>query len=138
MEDSPQNPNVSYNEADVVSENSLYDTAIAYAEQLGAEHGTSAATWVEIDNAAAILQGIEDGDPEIMDALPCADLSGEWADGLTPRQLVDDVLSEIDTDSKVDSETANDWSDGICDAYEFAFNTAAEFAVAEACRRYLA
>jgi hypothetical protein len=76
---------------------STYDitTALRRAHELGSEAGEAAGSWIIDGNtsretARRILQGIEDGDPEIMDMQP-APLSGEWADSPTP----DDILEEI-------------------------------------------
>ena len=44
--------------------------------------------------AQHVLDGIADGDPAVLDALPSLDLSGQWADGLTEA----DVLSDVDLD----------------------------------------
>jgi hypothetical protein len=119
---------------------SKYDDAITYATTLGTEHGESAATWVEISesNAQTILTGMEDGDPEILDALPSADLSGEWADTLTGPQLVLEALEHAES-GVVDNDDPRlaDWFTDICDAYELAFGDATQSAVAERCRYYL-
>lgn len=63
------------------------------AHARGVEDGRAAGSWVldgnsSEDTARAILQGIEDGDPAVMDSLPSAPLSGEFADGLLPRDVL--------------------------------------------------
>lgn len=57
------------------------------AIQAGMDAGYNAASWVEIDesNAAEILRGLDEGDPEILDALPWPNLSGEWAGESIPE-----------------------------------------------------
>lgn len=35
----------------------------------------------DVDIARRVLKGIEDGDPLVLDYLPCIDWSGQWADG---------------------------------------------------------
>lgn len=114
-----------------------YDRAIAYAETLGAEHGRNAAGWYNIDTAPAaqaILRGIADGDPAVLDTLPHADLSGEWSDTLTGPALYRDAC---DAAGLVEADGAYASFDGICDAYENAFATAAESAIAAAARAIL-
>ena len=129
-----------------------YDAALAYARTLGAEHGHAAATWYEVSDAkdaAAVLAGIEDGDPAILDTFPFPDLSGQWADGLTGPKLVDDALSDTDmrhddrhdlyADAYRDSCArckAGDWFSDICDAYEDAFRVAVELEVARYCATF--
>jgi hypothetical protein len=80
-----------------------------------------------------VLDGIDDGDPEILETLPYADLSGQWADGVTPQTLCEHV--GIDDD---DDDTQAMLGGDLCDAYEEGFNTAAGDAVAKACRAVLA
>lgn len=102
-----------------------YEVAKAEAEAIGREHGRNAASWYEVDEEATdrFLQGIEDGDPEILDTLPTADLSGEWADGYTTRQLLADLGLDEDAEGVQDAES------DLADAYADAFNAEAERAV---------
>ena len=116
-----------------------YEQAIEYARERGEQDGTNAAGWYIQDafggrvtrgaeeSARRILQGIEDGDPEITDGFPYADLSGEWADRLTGPELVDDAISAagIDHDDGDDDVAAHQWFAEICEAYEAAFDQAA-------------
>ncbi len=65
------------------------DAVEAAAKELGGEAGRAAASWVFDGNTtteeyARVLFGIEDGDPEVLDALPSPDLSGQWAGASTP------------------------------------------------------
>lgn len=93
---------------------SITDLRIERAEREGKQHGQAAGSWVIDGNtseqtARAILAGIRDGDPEVLDSLPSAPLSGEWADGLLPRDVLgwygmdeddpaaDDVLTTFET-----------------------------------------
>ena len=112
-----------------------YDEAIGKAREIGREHGENAASWVTDGNTseetyAALLRGIEDGDPMVLDMLPAPDLSGEWADGYTPDRLSADVgwLPEPGTHDHYD------WLGELCAAYEEAFTEAAEEAVIAACQ----
>lgn len=64
---------------------------VAAVRALGSEHGHSAGTWAidgntTVETARAILQGIEDGDPAVMDMQP-SPLSGEWADGASAEDV---------------------------------------------------
>ena len=63
------------------------------AAAIGREHGTNAATWVEIGstNAARVLAGIEDGDPAVIDSLNEPNLSGEYAGDYVSRDLARDL-----------------------------------------------
>lgn len=89
------------------------DTILEQAEAEGYDHGKAAGSWVldgnsDPDGARRILRGIEEGDPAILDHLPSAPLSGEWADSLLPR----DVLAwyELTED--------NDAADHVLSAFE--------------------
>src|SRR5437764_13727870 len=67
--------------------------------QAGQHAGTGAADWWAQDTvggratgdtagrARAVLAGIDDGDPAVLDALPACDLSGQWADTPTEADL---------------------------------------------------
>lgn len=101
----------------------LTETIIAEAAELGRDAGEAVASWVfdgNTDRATyeRFLQGLEDGDPETLDRLPSAPLSGEWADGPTPTSLLRDLGIEPYTDD------ADALQDAICDAFEEAYDTA--------------
>lgn len=78
------------------------DGVIAHAEGRGAADGRNAAEWWAQANfggrapgdvaplAARVIAGIEDIDPDILDTLPRADLSGEWADGRSLQDILGD------------------------------------------------
>lgn len=82
----------------------------AEAAKLGKEAGKAAASWYFDETADAntyrvVLQGLEEGDPEIMDTLPSGWLSGEWAGDPTPDSLMRDLGVEpytADYDATVD------------------------------------
>lgn len=112
------------------------ERAISYARDLGTEHGKAAASWYFDGNTPAetyprILKGIEDGDPETLDTFPHPDLSGQWADSLTGPDLVRDAIADA---TGIYDDSADAWTDDpfsilfsdICDAYELAFDTAAQ------------
>jgi hypothetical protein len=86
------------------------------ARQAGAEHGKAAASWYFDGNTsdetyAAVVRGIEEGDPAVLDTFPSGPLSGEWADDPTPRS----VLEELDVDAEDESQ------DEYLQAYEDGF-----------------
>ncbi len=92
------------------------DTLTRQAQELGAYYGRNVGSWVidgntDRETAARILQGYDDGDPEIMDMQP-SPLSGEWADDPTPTS----VLAELGAD--------DDNSSDLLDAFEAAFSEA--------------
>lgn len=93
------------------------DEVIERAEEEGYGHGVTTGSWVldgnSTDEAARrLLQGIEDGDPETLDALSSSPLSGEWADSLTPA----DVLGWFDMDEEHDA------ADDVLSAFEAGFS----------------
>lgn len=115
------------------------------AWNIGVEHGRDAAAWYVQDSiggrvsardairtASRVLRGIEDGDPEILDSLPYPDLSGEWADGYTPRDLLHDVGGN-DGDASFWQDLVSD----LCDSYEDGFQSGVLVDVSEACREVL-
>ena len=103
------------------------------AEELGRDKGHAAATWATDGYTSEstyrrLLQGIEDGDPEIMDMMP-APLSGEWAG---------DSISELIEQSLLDRyDVVGDDRDAWCDAYEMAFQQAYWNELERTCRYYL-
>ena len=95
------------------------------ARARGVEDGTAAGSWVLDGNsteetARAILDGIEDGDPMILDALPSAPLSGEFADGLLPRDVLGWYGMSEDDDAADDVLRAYEdgFSEGVTDEAE--------------------
>lgn len=104
-----------------------YDPML-YARKLGKDAGRAAASWYFDGNTSdetyrTVARGLEDGDPAILDTLPVADLSGEWADTLTGPQLAKDALESVGVDPE--AEPYVDWFADICDAYSEAFDEAA-------------
>ena len=110
----------------------------AGAIRKGLEDGDGAAGWWIQENgggrdtrpakdlvamAERILAGLDDGDPEILDGIPAADLSGQWADGLTPRGLLDWIGADPDSTRAAEAES------DLCDAYESAFERAVYAAI---------
>jgi hypothetical protein len=91
------------------------------AASIGREHGTNAASWVFDGNTPDhayrdVLQGIEDCDPEVLDAYRVPDLSGEFADDYSEQDLVRDLdLSE--GDDEIVSEAANAYLDAASESF---------------------
>lgn len=85
----------------------------------GAERAKAAATWILDGNstegtARAILEGLENGDPMVLDTLPAFSF-GEWS-GESEREMI-----EAETDVDVDS-LSGDEHDELCNAYLDGFN----------------
>jgi hypothetical protein len=99
---------------------------ITDAADLGREHATNAASWIvdgnsEREHARRLLAMLRDGDPEAYDAIGAGpNLSGEMADGMTPRKLYEQITGR-DADESV---TDDDWQgigtmiEELTDAYE--------------------
>lgn len=106
------------------------------ARKLGAEHGKAAASWLDITygNAARWLRGIQDGDPEIMDMLPHAPLSGEWTDEPTPRDILAAVGQPCSSD---DDEPCCAGEDDILFAYQQEYELAAQDEAERRARYYI-
>ena len=84
-----------------------------YANQLGHEHGATAASWVD--------------DPEIFDGLTTPDLSGQWADMITGPQLVEEALAAAGSCAPADVAGRDQLAfTEICDAYDLGFRQAVE------------
>lgn len=93
------------------------EAAIEAAEAAGYVAGTAAGSWLldgnsSLDVARRLLDGIEDGDPAVLDELPSPPLSGEWAGDPTPR----DVLASVGMSEEDDA------ADDVLTAYEDAFS----------------
>lgn len=105
------------------------------AEKQGASDGKSMGGWAFDGNTsdahyARVLQGIEDGDPEILDMLPHLDLSGQWADGPTEEDVLGSFVPE-------DIELELEERDELIEAYRDAFDMAAADEVERAAREHV-
>lgn len=95
---------------------------IQAARDLGAEHATSAATWITDgndtdDSRRAKLRTIEnDG----IGAVICApNLSYEWADDLSPHRLYGEITGRSHEDRIAEDEDSDgEIMNALCDAYE--------------------
>lgn len=117
------------------------------AEALGTQHGTAAGSWAVDGNTTpdtlrAILRGIEEGDPAILDTLPLTpNLSGEWADEPGGPAIYVEILASSggtlsDEDAQGDPAGWDDFSE-ILDAYEAAYQQASQDEIQRACRAML-
>lgn len=110
-----------------------WDRDAEAVREIAASHARNAASWVEIDSSRVAdwyLRGIEDGDPEVMDALPAADLSVHWADEHTVPSMLAAAGLEVDT---IDPETADELADVYCNT----FAELAELEISKTCREYV-
>ncbi len=111
----------------------LVDRIEASARRAGIADGKAAGSWVVDGNtteetARKILQGLDDGDPEILDNLPSGPLSGEYADGTLPRDVLGWYgLEETDNESDDVLRAYEDgWSEGMTDEVERSARAIAE------------
>ncbi len=84
------------------------------AAKLGHEAGIAAASWVfdgstSRDTYLCVLQGIEAGDPGVMDAYREPSLSGEYADDYSESDLARDL--GIEPYSELCGECADAWAE---------------------------
>jgi hypothetical protein len=89
----------------------MQDQTTDQARKIGSEHGKAAASWVfdgntTDENYRATLAGIENGDPQVMDAYRTPDLSGEYSGDYTDQDLAADLGLDQDSDSLDDAATA--------------------------------
>lgn len=114
--------------------------------EAGQRAGRNAADWWAQDTvggratgdtagqARAVLAGIDDGDPAVLDALPVCDLSGQWANTPTEADLYAHAVPP-DAPGWDDLDTPR--RDEAIEAYRDGFDTAAGERVAEHCRTAL-
>jgi hypothetical protein len=100
------------------------------AYELGVKAAIAAASWVidgntPQDHIARMVAWLDDGDPWAYDYLPAMpDLSGEWADGPTPRSLYAEIIGdERDEDNdphpgELEDEIADAWEAGVSDTFQ--------------------
>jgi hypothetical protein len=92
------------------------DELLERAEEEGYERGKAAGSWLldgnsTEDAARRLLEGIEEGDPEVLDELPSAPLSGEYADNPLPRDVLDAL--EVDEDADHAEDVLRAYEDGF-------------------------
>ena len=92
------------------------------AYDLGVEHAKNAASWIVDGNTKrefipAVLEMFDAGDPAVYDYLPrMPDLSGEYADDLTPSTLA--VMVGLDPEAFGSPDDQSIEIDAACEAYE--------------------
>lgn len=108
----------------------IYEARMTRATEAGEAHGRAAASWyfdgnTDTDTYAAVLRGIEEGDPMVLDTFPVAPLSGEWAGDPTPASVLADLgVSEYDDDA---DDYLRAYEDGFYDASCAEIERAARF-----------
>jgi hypothetical protein len=119
---------------------------LEHARAMGKEHGENAASWVfngplpDDTSYARILQGIEDGDPAVLDWLPQYDLGRSFPDQGDPTEALLAHLGPFEPLVKERGMWREQWEElgnACCDAFEEAFRQAVEFTVANTCRYHL-
>jgi hypothetical protein len=95
------------------------------ARKLGTEAAEAAASWTVDGNSdrqerARVLAMLRDGDPDAYDYLPREpNLSGEYADDLTPRSLFEDITGlDAHAEATWSVDAYNAVVDALCDAYD--------------------
>jgi len=95
------------------------------ARKEGYEAGVAAGTWLldgnsTEDDARTLLQGLEDGDPAVLESLPSSPLSGEWADAPLPRDVLEPYGMTDDDDAADDILSAYEdgYDEGVIDEAE--------------------
>lgn len=114
---------------DVPDDLPILDQCLVVARNLGKEAGANYAEWVAMDTfggrctrdhkkkARAVLESIESGDYQHMDVrLP--NLSGEYADEMTPAKLLEDVMWRTDAERGVHTDEVEEALDDICTEWE--------------------
>jgi hypothetical protein len=108
----------------------FYGTERDRLEARGYKDGHAAATWFAPQDertARWILDGLDAGEPEVIDYLPAPRLGGEWADEPTWSNVLADEGCEDSDDGRPE----------LLDAYQYAYSCAAERAVVRSCRAML-
>jgi hypothetical protein len=99
------------------------------ARRLGIEHSEAAATWAAdgttVEQAKATLELLREGDPAVWDWMPREpDLSGEYADDLTPALLFAQVTGVRPGDGL--AELVEQVADAYLDGVSVRFSAACE------------
>ncbi len=112
------------------------DELTADAYQCGADAARAAASWTCDGNtdpaAAARVVAMLDAGHDISDYLPAMpNLSGEWADDLTPLSLARDLTGEDDPDPALIAELADAFERGVDETFDGACEAELRAFVAE-------
>jgi hypothetical protein len=134
-----------------------WHAALECAKDDGFQSGRNVASWIDQDmfggrakegKAAArrFLKGIDDGDPEILEMIPCSPLSGEWAGDRTAKDVVQSVLALDDGEWQTMSDVvcALDMEDSfqclfeqICNVFEESYYDSAQETLVKAAKAAL-
>jgi len=126
----------------------IIQAAIPLAIKLGTENGKGVAGWVEQDTwggrvtrgereaAQAVLKGIEDGDPAVLDDLPRPN-AGDKSDIM--NELLDDAAWAVDKLELSDEEKTEllDEADEVWDEYIMAYTRALQDELVRMARAFL-
>jgi hypothetical protein len=115
----------------------IFDALITEAEKMGEHDGTAAGSWAVDGNTTeetcrALVAGIDEGDPTVLDGLPFLDLSGQWADGPTVGDIIAEVVQHADDNGDPDvflaavRNLSTEDEDAVIDAYRMAYDTAVQ------------
>lgn len=110
------------------------------AREMGEEMAKAAATWTtdgnqDVAERARVLAMLRDGDPEAYDYLPNEpNLSGEFADDPTPRNLFEGIIGRA---PELDSLSAESEDGGTVDTLCTAFEDGVSEAFSAACEAEL-
>jgi len=95
------------------------------AARMGRDAGVAAASWVSDGNLSRehyerLARMFDDGDPALDDYLPARpNLSGEWADDLTPAKLFEAVTGlDAHAEASWNVDNFHTVSEALCDAWE--------------------
>jgi len=90
----------------------------------GGFNGANSAMWYwdstypKVEDFKKVLKGIREGDPEIMDTFMDADLSGQHADGVTPKQLFEEFEMSDKQIERYGDEVLTEWENGFNSGYQ--------------------
>lgn len=98
-----------------------FDALCADAAALGRDAGLASASWVFDGNTdestyRAVLAGIEDGDPMVLDSFNWPNLSGEWVGDPTPQSLMSELGADGLTPEEED-DLCRIWEESASDAF---------------------
>lgn len=129
-------------EQDVPEGTPIVDECLIVAKNLGIQVGANFAHWVAQDTfggrctrdhkekARAVLESIESCDFSHMDVrLP--NLSGEYADEMTPAKLLDDVLWQTDARRGMHVDEIEEALDDLCSEWEAGVQEGYEWQLAQ-------
>ena len=123
---------------DVPDDLPIVDKCLVVARNMGKEAGANFAHWVaqdtfggrytyaHKDKARAVLESIESGDDKHM-SVNLPNLSGEYADEMTPAKLLEDVMCYTDAErgehtdevEEAIDDICSEWISGVDEGYEW-------------------